>query len=46
MFRYYESHGFVGNTGALSSLLRRQPTSLDAFVARTVSADHDGLQVH
>ena len=34
MFRYYESHGFIGNSNALRCLLRRQPTSLADFVRR------------
>jgi uncharacterized protein YbjT (DUF2867 family) len=33
MFRYYERHGFWGNSRALSWLLGRPPTSLAAFVA-------------
>jgi uncharacterized protein YbjT (DUF2867 family) len=35
MFRYYESHGFIGNSNALRCLLRRQPTALADFVRRT-----------
>ncbi|MEJ2737516.1 MAG: NmrA family NAD(P)-binding protein [Anaerolineae bacterium] len=38
MFRYYEQHGFWGNPNVLAWLLGRPPTTLDAFVERTVRA--------
>ena len=34
MFCYYESYGFMGNSNALSCLLRRHPTSFAEFVKR------------
>lgn len=37
MFRYYEQHGFWGNPNVLAWLLARPPTTLAAFVERTVS---------
>ena len=36
MFRYYERHGFWGNSSVLAWLLGRPPTSFAAFVARTL----------
>jgi hypothetical protein len=38
MFGYYEQHGFWGNPNVLGWLLGRPPTTLAAFVERTVSA--------
>jgi NAD(P)H dehydrogenase (quinone) len=35
MFRYYAEHGLVGNPNVLKWLLRREPTSLAGFIART-----------
>lgn len=37
MFRYYERHGFVGNSRVLGGLLGRPPTTFAAFVKRSVS---------
>jgi len=37
MFRYYASHGLVGNPNTLRWLLGRAPTSLPAFVRRAES---------
>jgi uncharacterized protein YbjT (DUF2867 family) len=34
MFRYYERHGLVGSPNVLGWLLRRPPTTFDAFVDR------------
>jgi NAD(P)H dehydrogenase (quinone) len=39
MFRYYAQHGLSGNPNVLRWLLRREPTSLAAFVARA-AAEH------
>lgn len=36
MFRYYERYGFRGNTRVLSWLIRRPPTTFEAFVGRVV----------
>jgi len=36
MFRYYAQHGLVGNPSVLKFVLRRQPTSLDEFVEKTL----------
>ena len=36
MFRYYGTHGFVGNPNVLTWLLGREPTSLASFVARVL----------
>ncbi len=38
MFRYYERYGLVGNPNVLGWLLRRPPTTLAAFVERTLKA--------
>jgi uncharacterized protein YbjT (DUF2867 family) len=38
MFRYYAQHGFWGNPRALRWLLQRPPTTLEAFVLRTMVA--------
>ncbi|MDO9131241.1 MAG: hypothetical protein Q7U34_15375, partial [Anaerolineales bacterium] len=45
MFRYYESYGFMGNSNALSCLLRRQPTSFADFVKRMVNERENALRV-
>ena len=37
MFRYYDSHGLVGNGNVLGWLLGRRPTSFKQFAARTFS---------
>ncbi len=37
MFVYYEQHGFSGNARVLSWLLRRAPTTMAGFVARTAA---------
>ena len=34
MFEYYDRNGFTGDPAALTGLIGRTPTSLDAFVAR------------
>ena len=34
MFRWYERSGLVGNANTLRWLLGREPTTLEAFVAR------------
>jgi len=36
MFRYYDEHGLIGNSTALTCLLGRQPTSFAGFVRRTM----------
>jgi uncharacterized protein YbjT (DUF2867 family) len=36
MFEYYDQWGLAGNPNALRWLLKREPTSLEAFVERTV----------
>jgi NAD(P)H dehydrogenase (quinone) len=36
MFSYYEEHGLIGNSNALTSVLGRQPTSFPAFVRRVI----------
>jgi uncharacterized protein YbjT (DUF2867 family) len=36
MFRYYDAYGFLGNPRVLGWLLRRPPTSFEAFVRRSV----------
>lgn len=38
MFVYYEKYGLTGNTQVLSWLLKRAPTSFEAFVERAVKA--------
>lgn len=38
MFHYYERYGLAGNPNVLSWLLRRPPTTLAAFVERTINA--------
>ncbi len=38
MFRYYEQYGLAGNPNVLGWLLRRPPTTLAAFVERTIKA--------
>jgi uncharacterized protein YbjT (DUF2867 family) len=38
MFGYYERHGLAGNPNVLGWLLRRPPTTLAAFVERTIKA--------
>jgi NAD(P)H dehydrogenase (quinone) len=38
MFQHYERHGFAGNASSLACLIRREPTSLAAFVARVASS--------
>ncbi len=38
MFRYYERYGLAGNPNVLGWLLRRPPTTLAAFVERTIKA--------
>lgn len=41
MFRYYARHGLVGCPAVLKCILRREPASFDAFVARTLQEqDH------
>lgn len=35
MFQYYEKYGFEGNPGVLTWLLKRRPTALGVFVARS-----------
>jgi hypothetical protein len=39
MFRYYAAHGLVGNPHVLTSLLRRKPGDLAAFLRRTAAKD-------
>jgi NAD(P)H dehydrogenase (quinone) len=46
MFCYYERYGFVGNSNALSCLLRRQPASFAGFVRRIASERENGLRVN
>ncbi|MBM3123021.1 MAG: NAD-dependent epimerase/dehydratase family protein [Chloroflexi bacterium] len=36
MFIYYNDHGLTGSPRALASVLGRQPTSLQAFIRRTI----------
>ncbi|MBI3241159.1 MAG: NmrA/HSCARG family protein [Chloroflexi bacterium] len=36
MFRYYKRHGLMGNSNVLGWLLRRPPTTFEAFVERMV----------
>ncbi len=36
MFRYYEQHGFIGNSRILECLLQRPATNFASFVARTI----------
>lgn len=36
MFRYYDKHGYMGNTQILSALLKRQPTDFPTFVQREI----------
>lgn len=38
MFRYYERYGLAGNPNVLGWLLHRPPTTLAAFVERTIKA--------
>jgi uncharacterized protein YbjT (DUF2867 family) len=40
MFRYYERHGFWGNSRVLSCLLGRPPTLFDTFVERMMAEGH------
>lgn len=35
MFEYYDEWGLVGNSNVLRWLLKREPTSLESFIART-----------
>jgi NAD(P)H dehydrogenase (quinone) len=37
MFKHYDQHGFVGNPTTLEHLLQRPPTTLAAFLERTIS---------
>ena len=41
MFRYYELHGFWGNSRALSYLIGRAPTKFEAFIKRTLRDRND-----
>jgi uncharacterized protein YbjT (DUF2867 family) len=36
MFKYYDQWGLMGNPNGLSWVLKREPTSLEAFIQRTV----------
>ena len=45
MFCYYESYGFMGNSNALSCLLRRHPTSFVDFVRRITNERENDLKV-
>lgn len=45
MFCYYESYGFMGNSNALSCLLKRQPTSFADFVKRITNERKNDLRV-
>lgn len=45
MFRHYQSYGFIGNSYALSCLLRRQPTSFADFVKRIACERENDLRV-
>jgi uncharacterized protein YbjT (DUF2867 family) len=42
MFEYYDQWGLVGNPNVLKWLLRREPTSVDAFLARALK-EHDNI---
>jgi uncharacterized protein YbjT (DUF2867 family) len=37
MFEYYDRWGLVGNSNVLQWLLKREPTSLEGFIGRTVN---------
>ena len=37
MFKHYDQHGFLGNPTTLEHLLQRPPTTLAAFLERTIS---------
>jgi len=45
MFKYYEQYGFLGNSNAMSCLLKRQPTSFVEFIKRTNSESLDEHRV-
>jgi len=45
MFKYYERHGFLGNSKTLSCLLRRQPTSFGDFIKRIKSEGQNDPRV-
>jgi len=36
MFAYYDRFGLIGSPSVLAWLLRRQPTTFEEFVSRTV----------
>jgi uncharacterized protein YbjT (DUF2867 family) len=42
MFEYYDQWGLVGNPNVLGWLLRREPTSVEAFIERTLK-EHDSI---
>ena len=42
MFEYYDQWGLVGNPNVLRWLLRREPTSVEAFIERTLK-EHDSI---
>ena len=42
MFEYYDQWGLVGNPNVLRWLLRRKPTSVEAFIERTLK-EHDSI---
>lgn len=41
MFEYYDQWGLVGNSNALRWILKREPTSLESFVKRTMNEHND-----
>jgi uncharacterized protein YbjT (DUF2867 family) len=45
MFRYYERHGFVGNSNVLSFLLQKRPASFGDFVRKVVKERENGFRV-
>jgi NAD(P)H dehydrogenase (quinone) len=42
MFEYYDQWGLVGNPNVLRWLLKREPTSLELFIKRTLKETKDG----